>query len=288
MSDARKHLPTLLMSILVAAACAGGDDADTGGADAAAGDTYTVPPGEAAVIAGVVNFDGTAPAAESIDMSEEPVCAEKHGGARVSHQPVVVNENGTLSNVFVFVREGLGDRRFAAGGDPAVMDQDGCMYAPHVMGVRTGQGVIFRNSDGLLHNINAQAEANRSFNISQPTTMDSPPRTFSRQEIMIPVRCDVHGWMEAYIGVVDHPYFAVTGDAGSFRIENLPPGDYTIEAWHERYGTQTAQVTVAAQQTGEATFTYNANMTGAFVPLGAPIDPHGHGRVATAHARGAH
>jgi plastocyanin len=166
------------------------------------------------------------------------------------------------------------------------MDQDGCEYHPHVLGVQTGQQITFRNSDGLLHNINAQAETNRSFNISQPQSMDAPPRTFAQAEIMIPVRCDVHGWMEAYIGVVDHPYFAVTGDDGSFRLENLPPGDYTIEAWHEEYGTQTAQVTVAAQQTGDVSFTFNDTMTGAFVPLGAPLDPHDHSRVATAPAGG--
>lgn len=279
----RKYVPTFALSLFTLAACGGGD-ADTGGTDAPAADAYTVPAGEAAVITGVVNFEGTAPAPEPIDMSDEPTCAEKHDDGPV-RRPVVVNENGTLSNVFVYVREGLGDRSFAATADERVMDQDGCEYQPHVMGVQTGQEVTFRNSDGLLHNINAQGSTNRSFNISQPQNMDTE-RSFSQQEIMIPVRCDVHGWMEAYIGVVDHPYFAVTGEDGSFRLENLPPGDYTIEAWHEEYGTQTAQVTVAAQQTGETSFTFNDTMTGAFVPLGAPLDPHDHGRVAAAPAHG--
>jgi plastocyanin len=280
----RNHVPTLALSLFTLAACGGGD-ADTGGADAEpAADAYTVPAGEAAVITGVVNFEGTAPVPEPIDMSEEPTCAEKHDEGPV-RQRVAVNDNGTLRNVFIYVREGLGDRTFAASSDEKVMDQDGCEYAPHVLGVQTGQQLTFRNSDGLLHNINAQGSTNRSFNISQPQNMETE-RSFSQAEVMIPIRCDVHGWMEAYVGVVDHPYFAVTGEDGSFRLENLPPGDYTIEAWHEEYGTQTAQVTVAAQQTGETSFTFNDTMTGAFVPLGAPLDPHDHGRVATASAGG--
>lgn len=285
MPVSRIQLSLLVLSTIFLAACGGdaAETADSGTADAA--DTYQVPPAEAAVITGVVRFEGTAPAPEPIDMSDEPTCAEKHGAAGAVRQPVAVNDNGTLRNVFVYVKEGLGDRSFAASGDAKVLDQDGCMYAPHVLGVQTGQTVTFRNSDGLLHNINAQGEANRSFNISQPQNMESE-RTFSTQEVMIPVQCDVHGWMEAYIGVVDHPYFAVTGDDGSFRIENLPPGDYTLEAWHEQYGTQTMQVSVAAQGTGETTFTFSPG-TATTVPLAAPIDPHGHGhgRVAAAGAQ---
>jgi plastocyanin len=266
-------LATLALPVLFAA-CGGGDDADTGGAAATSGDTYTVDPAEAAVITGVVRFDGAAPPPEPIDMSDEPTCAEKHSSGPVRER-VAVNENGTLRNVFVYVKEGLGDRRFATPQQAALIDQDGCVYEPHVSGVQTGQQITFRNSDGLLHNINARPEANRSFNISQPRNMDTQ-RSFNQPEVMIPLRCDVHGWMEAYIGVVNHPYFAVTGEDGSFRLENLPPGDYTIEAWHEQYGTQTMQVSVAAQQTAETAFTYNAGMAGAIVPLGPPVDPHHH------------
>jgi plastocyanin len=253
-------------------ACGGGDDASTGGA--AAGDAYTVDPGEAAVITGVVHFEGAAPPPEPLDMSDEPTCAQKHAGG-ATRERVAVNDNSTLRNVFIRVTDGLGDRRFATSQEAKVIDQDGCIYRPHITGVQTGQQITFRNSDGLLHNINARAETNRSFNISQPQNMDTQ-RSFNQPEVMIPIRCDVHGWMEAYVGVVEHPYFAVTGDDGSFRIENLPPGDYTLEAWHEQYGTQTMQVSVGPQQTAETAFTYNAGMAGAIVPLGTPIDPHDH------------
>ncbi|MGH7475807.1 MAG: carboxypeptidase regulatory-like domain-containing protein [Longimicrobiales bacterium] len=249
------------------------DDADTGGEVADA--EPLVDPAQAATISGVVNFEGEPPAPEPIDMSEEPTCAEKHEGQPV-RTPVVASD-GRLKNVFVRVSEGLPDRSWPSATEPREIDQDGCVYEPHVLGIQTGQTLTIRNSDGILHNINATPENNQSFNISQPTTMEST-RSFSRPEVMIPVRCDVHGWMEAYIGVVEHPYYAVTGDDGSFTIENLPPGDYVIEAWHERYGTQTANVSVQAQGTGEANFTYNANMAAtAVVPLGEPIDLHDHG-----------
>jgi plastocyanin len=273
MRYSRSTLATLALPFLLAA-CGGGDDASTGGA-AATGDAETVDPAEAAVITGVVHFEGAAPPPEPVDMSDEPTCAAKHPGG-AARERVAVNDNGTLRNVFVYVKEGLGDRRFATPQDAVLIDQEGCVYQPHVTGVQTGQQITFRNSDGLLHNINARPQANRSFNISQPQNMDSQ-RTFNQPEVMIPIRCDVHGWMESYIGVLPHPYFAVTAGDGSFRLENLPPGDYTIEAWHERYGTQTVQVSVGPQQTAETAFTFNAGMAAAaVVPLGAPVDPHDH------------
>jgi len=142
-----------------------------------------------------------------------------------------------------------------------------------VLALQTGQTLAIENSDGILHNINTTPEVNRGFNISQPVEMTTE-REFSQPEVMIPVKCDVHGWMEAYIGVQDHPYMAVSGPDGSFTIENLPPGTYTIETWHEAYGVQTAEVTVAAQETGEAMFTYSADMAGRHVPLGEPLVLH--------------
>jgi len=244
---------------------AAGGDADAGAdADAAA---MTVDPAVAATISGMVMFEGTPMPATAIDMDDEPTCAEKYTSAPMTEEAVVTD--GHLANVFVYVKEGLsGD--FPVPSAAVVLDQDGCRYDPHVVGIMAGQDLTIRNSDGLLHNINTQSTANRSFNISQPRSMESN-RDFRSMEIMIPVKCDVHGWMTSYIGVVDHPYFAVTGTDGSYTIPNLPPGEYVIEAWHEVYGTQTFPVTVGAQETGDASFTFTEGTAGADVPLGEPV-----------------
>ncbi len=260
--------------LFIALAACGGDQ---GGQDTGTASTESaapaVDPAEAATIAGVIRFTGTPPAEEPIDMSAEPTCAEKHDGQPTQHA-VVVGDDGGLGNVFVYVKEGLPDRSWPASNEEVVLDQDGCVYEPHVLGVRAGEDIVVRNSDGLLHNVNAQPETNRGFNMGQPTNMESR-RSFAQQEVMIPVTCEVHGWMNAYIGVVDHPFFAVTGDDGTFQLEGLPPGTYTVEAWHERLGTQTMQVTVAAQQTEEVELTFDDTQV-AVVPLGEPIDLHAH------------
>lgn len=276
----RSHYLRILMVPAVALifACGGDTGGDAGGAEAGAGtqaaDAISVDPATAGTVSGTIAFDGQAPAGEAIDMAEEPTCAEKHASPPVQ-TPAVVGPAGGLANVFVHVSQGLPEGTWATPSEAVELDQDGCIYHPHVLGIRTGQTLAIRNSDGLLHNINARPENQRGFNISQPTNMTTE-RSFARAEIMIPVQCDVHGWMEAYIGVVDHPYFAVTGQDGSFTIANLPPGDYTVEAWHEEYGVQSVSVTVAASGDATADFTYSASMAGADVPLGEPIDLHDH------------
>ena len=263
-----------LMLVLVMFGCGGGDsDQDTGGADNAAADAApAVDPAQAATISGTVSYSGAAQS-EPIDMSGEPECAKKHSSAPV-RRIVAVNDN-KLANVFVYVKEGLPQRSWPAGGEAPVLDQDGCEYRPHVLGVRTGQDMVIKNSDGLLHNINAKPTTNRGFNVGQPTNMETK-RQFTQQEIMIPVTCEVHGWMHAYIGVVDHPYYAVTGEDGTFTLQGLPPGTYTVEAWHEKLGTKTMQVTVAAQETKPADFSFDGAAANARVPLGQPFDPHTH------------
>ena len=253
-------------------ACGGGGDApapaDTSAEPAGGAATPAVDPAQAATVSGVVNFTGTAPANEAIDMAEEATCAAKHT-TKPTKETVVAN-NGMLKNVFVYVKEGLPAGNYPASATDVVLDQEGCVYKPHVMGVQVGKEIVIRNSDAVSHNIKATPAANRTFNISQPTQGMETRRAFNTREVMIPVQCNVHGWMEAYIGVLDHPYFAVTGDDGSFSITGLPPGTYTIEAWHEKFGTQTQSVTVAAQQTGQANFTFNA-AAAAVVPLGQPL-----------------
>ncbi len=256
----------------VAALGCGGGGGDAGEANppaATEGGAQTAPAAiaDAATLNVAVNFSGAAPAAKAIDMSVEKVCSDKHtGGAKT--EEVVVN-NGKLQNVFVYVKEGLTGTHGAHSGN-VVIDQNGCVYLPHVAGARAGQDIVFRNSDGILHNIKAVPTTNRGFNISQPGSGDSAPKTFPAQEVMVPIECNVHGWMKAYIGVLDHPYYGVSGADGSASIANLPPGTYTIEAWHEKYGTQTQSVTVAPNETKAITFNFSA-ATATPVPLGKPI-----------------
>jgi len=267
--------PGTWMAVVVAAglfACGGGNGDVAADGEPADGEPAApaVDPAEAATISGMIHFEGEPPAPEPIDMSEEPACAEKYDTEPVK-EPVVASD-GRLANVFVYVKAGLPDRDWPVG-ETVVLDQEGCRYVPHVLALQTGQTLAIENSDGILHNINTTPEVNRGFNISQPVEMTTE-REFGQPEVMIPVKCDVHGWMEAYIGVQDHPYMAVSGPDGSFTIENLPPGTYTIETWHEVYGVQTAEVTVAARETGEAMFTYSADMAGRPVPLGEPLVLH--------------
>jgi len=262
------------------AACGGGDGTDQSSQAPEAAPAAAVE--NPATLIGEVLFTGTAPQGDPIDMSEEPTCAEKHDDPPVSDE-VVVND-GRLKNVFVYVRDGLTGTH-AVAGEQVVIDQDGCVYSPHVAGVQTGQELVFRNSDGLLHNIKAQPTNNRPFNISQPTNMTSN-QTFNQPEVMVPVQCDVHGWMNMYIGVTNHPYFAVSAADGTFTIANVPPGTYTIETWHEQYGTQTQQVTVAESAGATADFTYSAAMAAnAVVPLADPIDLHDHTAAPSAGTR---
>jgi hypothetical protein len=264
---------TCFLGLVALAACGGGD----GGAGAGAGDTEEAAPAESPVdaatagnVAGTVAFEGAAPTMSAVDMSGEPDCAAKYADPPTALD-VIVNDNGTLSNVFIYVKEGLPDLQFPTPGDAVVLDQDGCRYHPHVFGLQVNQTLTIRNSDGLLHNINATPTANRGFNISQPVNMDAT-RSFPVPEVMIPIRCDVHGWMSSYVGILGHPYFSISGSDGSFDMSTLPPGDYVVEAWHERYGTQTQNVTVASGQTAEVSFTFSEDMAlSAVVPLGAPL-----------------
>src|SRR5881398_1272606 len=211
-----------------------------------------------ATISGKVKFTGAKPAMRKIDMSEEPKCKAKYTAAPPTEETVVVNANVTLANVFVYVKSGLPASYTApAPAGPVTLDQDGCRYHPHVLGIQVGQTLAIKNSDGILHNIKAKAKANRPFNISQPSVMTSS-KTFDKPEIMVALECNVHGWMHAWLAVLPHPFFGVSGGDGSFTIKGLPPGTYTIEAWHEKYGTQTASVTVAGSETKTADFSFAA------------------------------
>ena len=177
-------------------------------------------------------------------MDADPVCAKVNPGA--TSEILVLGRANGLKNVFVYVKDGLGSRRYAVPSTPVSLDQKGCIYVPHVFGVQAGQTVLVSNSDPLIHNVHALPKNNREFNFAQPAKTPPVERVFNQPEIGLPFKCDVHGWMNAYVNVVTHPFFAVTTDDGSFEIKGLPAGTYTLELWHERLGTQTLPVTVAA------------------------------------------
>ena len=205
-------------------------------------------------VRGSVRFEGKVPAAKAISMAADPDCARQHRSP-VMAQEVMTDAKGDLQNVIVFVSEGLGDRTFEAPSQPVVVEQKGCMYEPHVLAVRANQPLELVNDDPTSHNIHPQPANNREWNKAEPpgTKMEE---AFAREEIAIPVKCNVHPWMHGYIAVFKHPYFAVTGKDGGFDLSNLPPGTYTIKAWHEKLGTSTQTVTIGANETKEISFVF--------------------------------
>lgn len=206
-------------------------------------------------VTGKISYEGAEPKSNRMRMDVDAACAKQHAGGVLLLQEVKV-QNGALRDVFVWVKEGLGNRKFPTPKEQAVLDQKGCVYAPHVFGVQTGQEIKILNSDPTTHNIHPIPQNNREWNQSQSPNVQPLVKSFPRQEIMVPVKCNIHPWMKSYIGVVDHPYFAVSSDDGSFEIKNLPPGDYTIEAWHEKLGPMQQKVTVGPNETKEVSFSF--------------------------------
>lgn len=243
--------------LIVLTACGGGGGDEGGSASSSGGGEVTVvDPATAGKVSGNVMFTGTAPEPEVIGMDAEPTCQAMYTEGPFTEN-VVVNDNGTLANAFVYIKSGLEGMTFATPTESVLLDQQGCRYHPHVFGMQVDQPLIIRNSDDVLHNIHPMPENSRGFNVGQARKDMETEKTFSAPEIMVPVECDVHGWMSAYIGVLDHPYFATTGSDGSFEIPNLPPGDYVIEVWHEEFGTQTMDVTVGESETVDIEFSYS-------------------------------
>ena len=209
-------------------------------------------------ITGKVAFEGTKPKLAVIHMDQDPVCVTKHQGQVVHVEDGEVNENGTLPNVFVYVKEGADKYSFAAPTDPVTLDQNGCMYKPHVFGIMVGQDLHIISSDPTTHNIHPMPKDNREWNESQPPGAAPLDKKFARGETMIPVKCNQHPWMRSYIGVTKNPFFAVTGSDGTFNIKGLPPGDYTVEAWTSIGAgqTQDQKVTIGPKETKSVDFTF--------------------------------
>ena len=219
-------------------------------------DARRVDAAKAGSVTGRVHIEGPLPENALLDMSGDAVCVrEQKQGVRAE---TFVSENGSLGNVFVYVKDGLGNYAFEAPSEPVKLDQRGCVYVPHVFGAQVGQAVEFINSDPTLHTVHVLAHANAEFNFSQPIKGQKNRRYFSKPEVMIRLRCNVHSWMSSYLGVLDHPYFAVTSPAGTFELKGLPAGTYTVEAWHETLGTRTQSVTLADNDRKELSFTFKA------------------------------
>lgn len=217
---------------------------------------YTVvDPKTAATLTGKILFTGKRPAPIKIDMDEDPQCAKLHKNP-VYDDRVAVGPGGGLANVFIYIKSGLEGKHFRPPEQVAAIDQHGCWFQPRVLGIETGQMLDVTNSDPVTHNIHPRAHVNREWNQSQSPGAAPLARRFIRPEIMIRVKCNIHGWMKAWIGVVDHPYFAVTGKDGAFEIGNVPPGAYTVAAWQEELGAQEQQVTVPPSGKLELTFTF--------------------------------
>ena len=218
-------------------------------------DVFQVDQATAGSITGSVRDTGRRPALKSVDMSEDPACVAAHKGKAVD-ESLVVGPSGAVSNAFIYVKAGLEGKHFATPTQPVVIDQSGCWFRPRVLGLQTNQPLQVDNSDPVTHNIHPQAQANREWNHSQGPGDPPIVRRFTKPEIMIPVKCNIHSWMHAWIGVLDHPYFAVSASDGSFTIRNLPPGTYTVAIWHEKLGTQEQQVVVPAHGKAAAAFTF--------------------------------
>lgn len=206
-------------------------------------------------IKGTVKYEGKVPRMRPIKMAADPICDMKHD-APVRAEWLLAGPNGELKNVFVYVKEGVkGDHPAPSGA--AVIDQNGCVYKPHVMGVQVGQPIDFLNSDGTLHNVHAlpKKKGNQKFNEAMPAARKKITKKFNTPEIMVKIKCDVHPWMGTFVGVVDHPFYTVTAEDGSYEIDGLPAGTYTVEVWHEKLPAKSATVTIKGEETATADFT---------------------------------
>ena len=247
-------------AILLLAGCGGTKtQSDSEKPKEATGSPVALPPAGVSVtdagnIHGRISFQGKKPEMKAIDMSANPACEKAHGGGAKSEE--VSGDDGALANVFVWIKSGLPDAAWTPPSTAVTLDQKGCIYSPRVLGVVVNQEVRFTNSDPTNHNIHPMPNQNQEWNESQPAQGEAKAKKFDREEVMVPVKCNIHPWMRAYIGVVHHPFFAVSSADGSFTLKGVPPGKYTIEAWHERYGRKTVEVTVAPKQDQQAAFEF--------------------------------
>lgn len=211
-------------------------------------------------IKGRINFKGSGPKPRAIKMDADPVCKVAHTEP-VYSQSVVVNDNATLKYVLVSIESDFEGQTFPVPEEPVVLDQKGCMYDPHVWGAMAGQTVEIRNSDGTLHNVHSLSKVNRAFNMAMPRIVKKKDKVFDKPEDVFPIKCDVHPWMQTWVGIFSHPFYDVSDDQGDFTLKDVPAGTYTVRAWHEskRLPAQTQTVTVKEGEAITLDFTFEAS-----------------------------
>jgi plastocyanin len=267
-----KQLSRLLALMLAVAmlsfmlACGGSDDDDDvadedGTATEAAGTPYKVSGNEGS-ITGAVNFTGEAPAPKTISMDADAACASNNPNPQTED---VVVKDGKLANVFVYIKDGkttdgknITSFAFEVPTTEVLLDQKGCRYLPHVLGIMAGQKLKVTNSDPTAHNVHPSPKSNKEWNQSQPAGAQPIIQSFSRSEVVVPVKCNQHPWMKANIGVLKHPLYSVSGENGAFEIKGVPPGTYTVATWHEKYGEKTQSITVGAKEIKTQDFSFDA------------------------------
>jgi hypothetical protein len=258
---------TIVLAAMLIAGCGGGQDSPPAPtADRTPPPSATPPPAAepaadaapgaqgTATITGTVRYEGEVPTLKQVPMDADPGCAKKHAEPPMS-QALVLGDGNSMANVFVHVKGGLSGGSYPPPAEAVVLDQQGCRYVPHVLGVMVDQPLKILNSDGLLHNVHAIPKVNKTFNMAMPASRTEATVSFADPEFMFKMKCDVHPWMGAYVAVMPHPFFDVTLDDGRFSLGNLPAGSYEIEAWHEKLGTQMLTAEVADGQTVELAFT---------------------------------
>ena len=204
------------------------------------------------ILTGSVTYEGKIPRMKKFDMAIEKICVMKHAENPEKFtgrsEALVLGEGNTMANIFVQVTAGLPEKEWEAPEEPVILDQNGCTYMPHVLALMLGQELKFLNSDSVLHNLHTLPVENDEFNVTMPKFLKETIRTFEYAEGMFPIKCDVHPWMGGYVAVLAHPFFDVTEKNGVYEINDLAPGTYTIEAWHEKLVTKTAEVTITGDE----------------------------------------
>lgn len=238
-----------LFACLAIAACGGG-----GGEKHTSRPVTPIDPATAGTVEVDVGFDGAVPAMQTLQMSSFAECAAQHPDPVLAGDMLVKDEK--VQNAFVYIKSGLGDRGFAVPTEPVVIDQKGCLYMPHVAGAQVGQAIEFKNSDTILHNVHGSPKESSAWNLALPRQGAERTITVDHPEVMISLKCDLHPWMQAWLGVLDHPYFGVSGADGRVTLKNVPAGDYVVGIWHERFGTREATVKVTPQGTARASVSF--------------------------------